>query len=67
VPVQTLFTSSADMSLHPNSTILEHFIHFMDKGDEKKAQAIERGYNYLEDCFDIDVSFEPIDLEDEED
>lgn len=58
------------MSLHPNSTILEHFIHFMDKGDErskKKARAIERGYNYLEDCFDIDVSFEPIDLEDEED
>lgn len=55
------------MSLHPNSTILEHFIHFMDKGDERKAKAIERGYNYLEDCFDIDVSFEPIDLEDEED
>lgn len=48
------------MKLHPNSTILDHFCLLMDKGEDKKAEAIERGYNFLEDCFDIDVSFEPI-------
>ena len=48
------------MKLHPNSTILEHFMYYMDAGEEKKAKAIEKGYNFLEDCFEIDVSFEPI-------
>ena len=53
------------MKLHPNSTILDHFMYYMDKGEDKKAQAIEIGYNFLEDCFDIDVSFEPIDRDED--
>ncbi len=48
------------MKLHTNSTILDHFMYYRDKGEEDKAEAIERGYNFLMDCFDIDVSFEPI-------
>ena len=48
------------MKLHPNSTILDQFMYYIDKDESSKAFEIERAYNFLMNCFEIDVSFEPI-------